>query len=266
MLDLRAKIYVSIPFDMLITSYLDAFIENRVNPEITFEFDSLDKYSDKDYEYVSKELSSHGLSVTIHAPYMDLCPGSPDPKVRDVVKLRFNQVLSIVPIFKAKTVVCHTGFDEKRYHTVREMWLENSLEIWKWMAEDLAKKGAKLVLENVFEKRPQDMISIINGLSSYNNVGLCFDPAHANVFSIVPLDRWAVSLLPFLEELHLHNNSGNWDEHRGLHLGVIDFDSFLKLIGKLKKNPPIITLETHNEEEFWPSLEYLKKIWPWKEE
>ncbi len=264
-MDIKSKIHVSIPFDMLAESYLDAFIENRVNPEIAFNSKSLDEYSKKDYEYVAKSLHSHGLSVTLHAPYMDLCPGSPDPKVKEVAKFRFIQVLDLVPIFKASSVVFHTGFDEKKYYEVRNIWLENSLQIWKFIAKELEKFNSRLMLENVFEKRPEDMIYVIRKLNSYENVKLCFDPAHAHVFSILPLKRWAKTLAPFIGELHLHNNSGNWDEHRGINNGLINFEELLDIISKETNKMPVITLEVHNDEEFWSSLEYLEKIWPWKE-
>lgn len=265
---IRRKIHVSIPFDMLIESYLDAFIENKVNPEISFGANCLDKYSKKDYEYVAKQIHSHSLSVTLHAPYTDLCPGSPDPMIREVASFRFNQILSLIPIFDAKAVVCHTGFDEKRYYEkeIRKIWLENSLNIWKFMADDLKEKGVLLILENVFEKRPEDMLYLFSELSSYDNTGLCFDAAHAHGFSIIPLDRWVLTLSPFLKELHLHNNSGNWDEHRGLDQGLIDFDNLLDFIAQNVNYIPIVTFEVHNDEEFWSSVEYLEKIWPWEEE
>ncbi len=266
MMEIRKKIYVSIPFSMLIETYLDAFIEHRINPEISFGADCLDKYSTKEYEYVAGRLHSQGLSINIHAPYTDLCPGSPDPMVREVASFRLNQILSIVPIFNAKSVVCHTGFDEKKYYEIRDVWRDNSLEIWRRVAEGLKEDGATLMLENVFEKRPEDMIFLINGLSSYDNVRLCFDAGHAHIFSIIPLDRWTLALAPFIGELHLHNNSGNWDEHRGLDKGLIDFKALLGLISQHTNYLPIITFEVHNDEEFWSSLEYLEKIWPWKEE
>ena len=263
-MDLKSEIYVSIPFSMLIESYLDSFIENRVNPEISFGSDALDKYSKKDYEDVAKELHSHGLSICIHAPYTDLCPGSPDPKVREVARFRFEQTLELVPIFKARSVVFHTGFDEKRYYEVRDLWIKNSVEIWEYIAERLREYNAKLMLENVFERRPEDMISLIEELGLYENIGLCFDAAHANIFSIVPVRRWIMLLSPHIKEIHLHNNSGNWDEHRGLDKGIIDFSEVLKLVSE-KNKKPIVTLEVHNDEEFWSSLEYLEKIWPWRE-
>ena len=265
-MNIRRKIHVSIPFSMLIESYLDAFIENRVNPEISFGSECLDKYTTRDYEYVAKKLHEKGLSINIHAPYTDLCPGSPDPMVREVARFRLNQILSIVPIFNAGSVVCHTGFDEKKYYEIRDMWLENSLDIWKYLADNLKEKGALLLLENVFEKRPEDMLYLMKGFSSHDNVKLCFDAAHAHIFSIIPLDRWSLTLAQFIGELHLHNNSGNWDEHRGLDRGLIDFESLLDLIAKKMGHHPIITFEVHNDEEFWSSLEYLEKIWPWKEE
>ncbi len=263
MTDLKRIIHVSIPFDMLANLYLPEFIRHGINPEISFNYDSLDNFSLKDYEDVAKELQSHGLSITLHAPYIDLCPGSPDPKVKEVARYRFSQILSLIPVFKPEAVVFHTGFEEKKYHGLRDVWQKNSIEIWRWIAEDLKKRSVKFLLENVFERRPEDMILLMEGLLDYENAGLCFDPAHAVVFSIIPIERWLRLISPYLKEIHLHNNSGTWDEHRGLNIGIIDFEEVFQILSKLKREPPLITLEVHKEEEFWPSLEYLEKIWVW---
>jgi sugar phosphate isomerase/epimerase len=68
---------------------------------------------------MSERLHQRSLTITLHAPFIDLCAGSPDPDIRAITRRRFEQMLEVVPIFKPKTVVCHLGYDLKRYLSFR---------------------------------------------------------------------------------------------------------------------------------------------------
>ena len=48
-----------------------------------------------------------------------------------------------IPFFKPKTVVCHFGYDLKRYESFRDEWIENSLETWSWLGEHLNELGSQ---------------------------------------------------------------------------------------------------------------------------
>ncbi len=254
------EVQVNIPFRMLQESYLKRFIKYGLNPEIGFDAVALDQYSLSDYSGIADQLHECGRTITFHAPFADLSPGSPDPKVWAITQSRFEQILRLIPLFRPKTLVCHAGYDEKRYGYIRAVWVEKSLEMWSWLSKRVRDEGALLVLENVYEHRPDDIRFLFENLQD-QRVGFCLDIGHQAVFSRAPLEKWIESLGQYITQLHLHDNSGKLDEHQALGQGLIDFHMFFKKL--VRKKPPIITLEPHREEHLWPSLEYLERIWPW---
>jgi sugar phosphate isomerase/epimerase len=237
------EIQVNIPFTMLHESYLERFIKFKLNPEIGFDAIALDRYPLSDFINIADQLHECGLTITLHAPFVDLCPGSPDPKIWAITRSRFEQVLRLIPAFRPKTLVCHTGYDEKRYGYIRSIWVEKSLE-------------------NVYEYEPDDIRFLFENLHD-QKIGFCLDTGHQAAFSGVSLETWIEYLGPYIAQLHLHDNLGKQDEHQALGQGLIDFQALFKKLITIRKKPPIITLEPHREEHLWPSLEYLEKIWPW---
>ena len=94
---------VNIPFRMLVESYLDLFVTNRINPEIGMDADALDNFTGSDYQRIAKALSAYGPRVTLHGPFIDLSPGSKDPRIREITQLRLTQFLDLIPIFNPAT-------------------------------------------------------------------------------------------------------------------------------------------------------------------
>lgn len=256
------KVQVNIPFTMLHESYLDRFIEYKLNPEIGFDAEALEKYSVSEVVRIANELFACGLVVTIHAPFTDLSPGSPDPQVRAVTRKRFEQTLRFISVLKPKTFVCHAGYDEKRYGYMRDLWIENSVQLWSWLGRRVRDEGSFLMLENVFEKGPEDMRDLLDNLEK-NEVGFCLDTGHHAAFGKGSLETWITSLETYIGQLHINDNKGKQDEHLAIGEGNIDFRSFFEQIKAVRREPPIITLEPHTEEDLWSSFEYLEKVWPW---
>ena len=256
------KIHVNIPFTMLHESYLSRFIREGINPEIGFDASALDLFSLPDYKFIAKQILQRGLSVTMHAPFIDLSPGSPDPEVRALTRRRFNQLIPLIPIFKPKTIVCHTGWENQSYWFLKESWVQYSMEYWSWLAEDVSKEGSSLMLENVYESDPYEFLDLFKGLK-HQGIGFCLDTGHQAVFSRTGLLVWLETLGEYIAQLHLHDNNGIRDDHLALGKGEIDFTRLFKYLKEKKLRPPIITLEPHGEDDFLPSLEYLENIWPW---
>ncbi|MBN1930893.1 MAG: sugar phosphate isomerase/epimerase [Desulfobacterales bacterium] len=256
------KIQINIPFRMLIDSYIEYFINHRLNPEIGFDAATLEHYSLADFRNIAEQLSQNSLTVTFHGPFIDLSPGSPDPAVRALTGHRFEQILKLIPLFNPKTVVCHTGYDRKRYGYFKDQWLENSMKIWSWFGSRVRDEGSRLILENVYEHQPDDIRPLLEGLSD-QNVGFCLDIGHQTVFSHASAEIWLKSLAPFLGQLHLHDNLKKYDDHIALGQGEINFHHFFDLLKHIEKKPSIITLEIHRQEDLWPSIDFLEKMWPW---
>ena len=118
------------------------------------------------------------------------------------------------------------------------------------------------MLENVYEEDPEDIRVILDRLSN-PNVGFCLDCGHLSAFGNAEPKAWLASLGPYIEQLHLHDNHGDTDEHLAMGLGTFDFELLFSYLKSNNDSPPIISLEPHREEDLWPSLAYLARIWPW---
>jgi sugar phosphate isomerase/epimerase len=256
------KVQVNIPFTMLWETYLDTFIENGLNPEIGLDAEALDRFSIADFTGIAQEFRQCSRIVTLHGPFVDLNPGSPDPAVRRLTRSRLDQLLELVPVFQPLSVVCHANFDDRQYGYYKESWIEKSLESWSWVADRVAAHGSRLMLENVFEEGPEDMKVLFDNLR-HQKVGFCLDTGHAAAFGQSDLAEWLNLLGPFLGQLHLHDNLGKKDDHLAIGSGIIEFNEFFRHLRESVNPPPIITLEPHEEKHLWPSLENLAQFWPW---
>ena len=264
MSELIQKVQVNIPFTMLYDTYLDLFLENQINPEIGIDARALERFTLSDFESIAAKLQAYSPNITLHGPFIDLSPGSLEPYVREATRRRFEQLLQLVPVFNPQTVVCHANYERDRYGFHREEWIDNSLEIWSWLADSIHAQVSTLMLENVYENNPEDIGVLFERLNP-EQVGFCLDPGHLIAFGKGSLENWLTALEPYLGQLHLHDNHGGWDDHLALGRGEIDFQYLFKFLKTKRSTPPIITLEPHEEDAFWPSLEYLQKIWLWPE-
>lgn len=255
-------VQVNVPFTMLFDIYLPLFIQHRLNPEIGLDAHALDRFTRTHFTAIAHQLNDHGLSVTLHGPFIDLSPGSPDPSISDVTRQRFEQVLRLVPLFKPKTVVLHAGYERKRYSFIRKTWIENSLAMWSWLAAEIRDEGSFLMLENVYEDGPEDIKVLFENLGE-ERVGFCLDVGHQAVFSVTPLEEWLESLGPYLGQIHLHDNDGKKDDHLALGSGTINLEPLFDYLKAPKTNAPVVTLEPHRKEDLWPSLVRLEKLWRW---
>ena len=241
------KVQINIPFGMLWDKYVDTFLKYSLNPEIGIDAAALDRFSRVEFSDMARQLLQRGLCITIHGPFFD----------------RFQQLLDVLPLYKPKTVVCHAGYEWKRFGFVRQVWIENSIEMWGWLGENVKAAGSHLMLENVYEKGPGEIRVLLKRLTA-QSVGFCLDTGHQSAFGREPLTTWLDSLHPFLGQVHLHDNHGIQDEHMALGHGKIDFEMLFRLLKARQTTPPVITLEPHQEDALEPSLDYLEKIWPWQ--
>lgn len=203
------EVQVNIPFRMLVgEGYLSRFLENGLHPEIGFDAIALDETPDRVFREVAAAFRDNGRRVTFHAPFLDLSAGSPDPAVRRLTRMRFEQTLRAVARFQPLTVVCHTGWDHRRYLELREAWLEESLGLWRWFARSLRSAGARLMLENVYEESPEELLECCAPLRDLG-AGVCLDTGHLSAFGESPLERWLDVLMQDIAQLHLHDNRGN---------------------------------------------------------
>jgi len=253
-------VQVCIPFRLLKEKYLPLVLEKRINPEIGIDGNVMDTHSSKAFSEMASALRNEGLSITLHGPFYDLAPGAVDKKILKATRERLRQAFDLIPLFEPAAIVCHTGYDSKRYNDDKDLWLETAMATWAPFVGDLQGTKTTLMLENVYEKTPAMLLGLIKGLNS-NKVGFCFDTGHMNAFSQTDLQGWLDDLGPFVKELHIHDNHGTRDDHLAIGAGNIDFDTLFRVVEE-NRLKPIITLEAHKKEWIWQSLEALSRSDP----
>ena len=258
------RVQVNIPFGMFFDGYLELFESEGLNPEICMDADALERYSMADFKKIAGIFKSNGRTITFHGPFADMVPGSQDPAFLQLTRKRLQQMVALIEVFEPLTIVCHPGYDFRRHSYYREAWLATSLETWREVGNAISRAGSRLMLENVYETDPGQMLPLFSQLAG-PDIGFCFDVGHHYAFGNVPLDDWLAELGPYLGQLHLHDNSGADDEHRALGQGAIALDPLFDSLLKRADNLPVLTLEPHRVEDLVPSLEYLqeKLVWIW---
>ena len=250
------QVQVNLPFYMLAEdSWQELLFALALNPEIGLDARALDRFKVSDFSDMAKKLQDRGLSITIHGPFLDLSPGSPDPIIREATNQRFQQMIDAVEIFKPKNVVCHAAYDTSRYDFCRDEWYANSIETWNWVAQSVKTAGARLMLENVYEQTPEDLLEILTQFDP-ELIGCCLDIGHQAVFSKKPLSEWIEKLGSWIRHLHLHDNDADFDAHLPLGAGSIDLKPVSDFLAACDPFP-VITLEPHRQEDLRTSILYI---------
>ncbi len=244
--------YVHIPFNK-IPEYIDFIIKKSLNIEIYFSSAVLDSLTDDDISALINRLDNNP-SINIHAPFMDLSPGAVDSEVRRATMHRFSQVLDLSEKLKPVAIVFHSGYEKWKYALNIDLWLEKSLMTWQPVNKKASDMGVKIVIENIFEDKPDNLKLLMENMNS-NNFGICFDTGHCNLFSNVSLETWLSSLNPYILEIHLHDNNRKSDQHLAIGEGTFDFERFFEL---LENKDCIYTVEAHSTEDVIKSLGYIK--------
>jgi sugar phosphate isomerase/epimerase len=258
MQDILKKIQIHIPFDMLRDRYLPMVLKERINPEIGFNHETLDRFGTSDFRNVADVLTGAGLTTTIHAPFMDLRPGALDPKIRRATADRLRRVFDLAPAFRPRSIVCHPSFDRRYYVSTEDQWLENSIETWQPLLALAETMDTLIAFENVYETDPKLLKELLCSLRS-PHVCFCFDTGHFNAFAEAPLEEWMSQLGPLTGQLHLHDNHGTTDEHLPPGEGNFPFHDLLQQL-RQRGRKPIITLEAHSEAHLRKSLKNIKAM------
>ncbi len=256
MREILQKIQVHLPFSLLREKMMPRVLGERINPEIGFSYRDLDRFGEDDFRETARQLSDSGLSVTFHAPFMDLRPGALDPLIRQVSRDRLRRVFDLVPWFRPRSVVCHTSFDEKYYTSTEDQWLENSLETWRFLLDAIRGTGTVIALENVYERDPNPLKRLLEALDSAQ-ARFCLDAGHANAFGRAPLELWIGALGEYLAEIHLHDNRGGADEHLPIGEGDVPFRELFDRV-RDRNLKPILTIEPHSERDLGLMLQNLR--------
>ena len=194
--------------------------------------------------------------VSLHGPFVDMSPGSPDRRIREITKERFQESYEIARELKAEHIIFHSGFIPKVSYD--KEWAYYSKDFWNEFLEDKLFGDIIILLENVFD---DDYLLLREIIDYVNNpiFSICFDIGHKNVCSTKSVKDWIEGLGNRIGYVHLHNNNGQRDSHCPLEEGTVQISEALSLLKVLAPEADW-SLEIFSEEGIRASLEYLRKM------
>ena len=204
-------------------------------------------------------LTTKGLRCGVHGPFHGLSYSCIDPLVREVAERRMRQGLQIASELDAEFIVFHSTYNQYIPDAdYASKWPSNAKKGFQSVVDEGQKRKILMVLENVFDDRPEPTRDLLDLLQS-DFLKVCIDVGHLNVFSKVPLREWFEVLSGDIRHFHLHNNFGTTDDHHALNNGNFDFEELFGLIDRYHVEAAY-TIEVSKLKDVEPSLGYLREM------
>ncbi|MEW5737061.1 MAG: sugar phosphate isomerase/epimerase [Thermodesulfobacteriota bacterium] len=254
--EVLSRVHVCVPFRRLVGEFFEVTDKWKVNLELGLDAQSLDGFSREEFAGVAARLAERGARISLHAPFLDLSPGSTDGLILSATRKRLQGFVETAALFDPVMVVFHTGWDHRQHSFRREAWMNLAAGTLAELAEGLfSKTRAGLAVENVFERTPKVLMELCSRFSD-PRIGFCLDVGHARVFSRTSLPDWIGALGDRVLEIHLHDNHGEDDDHLAPGRGSTDLMPLWEFLSA-RKRKPLVTLEAHTEKDVFEGLRFL---------
>ena len=155
------------------------------------------------------------------------------------------------------------GVKELNFHLPKNINLEihgNKLNTILQQAVSLARdNNVQLLLENNWRGSFSTVKDLLWALQKFPRIKMCFDIGHAHISHNGSETEFIEQMSPHILNAHIHDNSGQTDQHLALGSGNINYKEIINfLINKTKINRLII--ENKTEKEITLTAEVLKQI------
>lgn len=253
------RVNVNLPLRDLLGRYAPLASTLAINPEVGIDHQALDAMNQEHIAQAKQVLA--GRRVSVHMPFMDLSPGSPDPAIAKTSLERLGKAAAWALELGAVRAVVHLGYSPDTHRDLGE-FCRRLAGGFAPLAQRLLRGGCLMVMENTFEPGPDVLLAAREAILQAGGpeVGFCLDLGHAYCFSATTLPDWWRALAPHLGEMHLHDNDGTFDYHRPPGRGMVDWAFVKRALAGLDK-PPLLTMEPHAEPDLWAFLRGLEKVW-----
>ena len=252
------RIHHHVKYGEIDADWYDFFTSEKISPEIYFSGVDLDSFNQDKLLSLEKDLHQRNLVPSLHAPFMDLSPGSLDPKIREVTKARLNHIMDLAEVLRPTIINCHAYYDRHRFGGKMDAWLENAIRTFEPLVRRVERSKSILTVENTFEDEPTPIDQLIEKIGS-PYLRACFDNGHFHIFHKVPLKKWWKILGDKTIHLHIHDNHGERDEHLPLGGGNFPFPVFFNLL-KDCHHEMSCTLECRNLVDARKALKSLRRF------
>jgi sugar phosphate isomerase/epimerase len=154
---------------------------------------------------------------SIHAPYLDLYPGSPDANVRQKTQACFEGVYQVALNLSVRHIIFHHNYDPSACS--KPTWAKCSRAFWQNYLKNKPPE-IQIHLENIMDASTELISEVVRQVAS-PNLNVALDIGHVHAYSKTPLLEWIADLGNQIGYVHLHDNHGRDDDHLALGQGNI---------------------------------------------
>lgn len=196
---------------------------------------------------------------TMHGAFLDVTVFSDDRLIREASDYRVEQSLAIAEEMGVKGVVFHTNYIANfRTESYRAQFVKRNAEYWGCKADE--HKNLNIYIENMFDDTPELLSLLAAELSDKENVGVCFDYAHAHVFGNPDdIEKWVKSLAPYIRHVHINDNDFYQDLHLAVGDGRIDWKRFKYFYENYFPEATVL-IEMSGMDKIKKSLDFLSEL------
>lgn len=262
--------FVNLPLRWMHTQplWVDWFARGHIAPELGLDLEALQLPRAWHKDTASK-FRDAGLATSVHLPFFGVDPCNLDDGAAAAARDQLKKGAELAALYGAEHMIGHPYYRNRKEgreaDDVGGRWMEMSLKAWPDLP-DIG--GAHLFLENTYEKGPEAVAALVGRLNADRPgrgegpaIGVCFDVGHWHCFagckSEEELAPWVDAFALFALHLHLHDNDGTFDQHRGLGDGNIPLTGLFRALAAREKKVTV-TLEPHDVEALVRSVEWFE--------
>lgn len=194
--------------------------------------------------------------LTMHGPFLDMSPASPEPRLRELTAERYRLALQIAGELGARHLVLHTQWNPNlRQPDYPQLWREGNLRFFEALLPAIEASGTTILFENMWDPGPDQLLSLLEQLPA-GHFAACLDTGHAHLFSQLTWQGWVRALGERLAYLHISDNHGGWDQHLPAGAGGIDYPALFAALNQQQLRPWVV-LEVPRWADVQSSLRHL---------
>lgn len=239
MIGISSPTFSFVPFDQVFEEVVKEFKLWEIVAE--FEHD-LPKNEAK----ISQGMKSFDMKFQVHAPIADMNLGAPVDNIREASLKELFSILESCRRLDIELITIHPGMAIVYGENIKPKVKAATSKSLKAIDRKMRELNLKIALENM---PPADwsigldlneLLTMIAG----TEIGICFDTGHANVARTV--DTFLKEGYPLIN-VHIHNNTGAFDEHLVIDKGSLKMGKVIDALKKFYSGSYIIEARTFQE-------------------
>lgn len=206
-------------------------------------------------EKLIKWYAGNAINESLHGAFMDINPGSGDPKIAKVSKDRCEQSCDIARTLGCRRVVFHASAHPFLYSNYLEYMTPRCVDYYTELSARYPEMT--ICIENSMDAYTDSLVMLMKAVDS-PRIRVCLDIGHV-FYSNEPVEKWFDVLGEYIDCLHLSDNNLKYDDHLAVGDGKIPWKAVHRAWTSAGCPGSAATIEVGNFNNVLRSIDYMKK-------